>query len=88
MRAFADESPYAVTGIEHGFDVRVNASVDGTMPVLRGSAERTIGHTVELGYRKRMPAVVEFALAMAVIGGAGGLVALVVVGIAALTGKF
>ena len=41
----------------------------------------------ELGYRERMPLVMKFALAMAVLGGAGAVVTLVVLAVAALTGK-
>ena len=42
----------------------------------------------QLGYRERMPPVVRFALAMAVLGGGGAVVTLVVLAVAALTGKF
>jgi hypothetical protein len=42
----------------------------------------------ELGYRERMPPVVRFALAMAVLGGGGAVVTLVVLAVAALMGKF
>ena len=42
----------------------------------------------ELGYRERMPAVMKFALAMAVLGAGGAVVTLVVLAVAALTGQF
>ena len=121
-----DDAKRSYTITDDSRTVAWEVGLDGKVPVLRGSAERTVGRTIELGrkkvwawdeklrygkvldytlnteesralirtaaqelgYRERMPGVVKFAVAMAVIGGVGGLAALVAVGITALAGKF
>ncbi len=121
-----DEEKRSFTVTDDSRTVSWQAGLDGSRPVLRGSAQRMVGRTIELGarkewawdeklhygkvldytldteesrslirtaagglgYRERLPGVVKGAIVMAVIGGGGAVVTLVVLGVAALMGKF